>query len=458
MQTVSFAFNNSGTLPTLPKPRIRVDSVMASPAASATSSDVESDSDVSSEPAILKSKITQGKSFKIDEIQHVLKSETVKHEDGKVETHEGWFSFKGEYKGVEDEDLEIKQKQKPAKKLVDFPNEKMIITFSPPSSPITEKALHESYFDHGPSSDIEQAPVPTPVQSMVTYILDLLAARASDKDHIRAAEDALISYLHTTAVDISDVEAILPPASWNSRKQRLLSPSLTLNPRIVGKLAVNIGLNTSRGIISADELEAIKLHILLNGDEKNGLFNRVNEQLERFKADSEAYISSKLTEKQKKQRAHQKRLMRQQEEKSKRLKIAKEEKSMRLFLAAVPKEWHAPWKYSPYESLVENLLMDHGIAWDRVPKKVRPAQAWTDPLGEGSFALTRLHNGPGLQDRGREAYVRIPKMQRKLPRRKPVNHDMGGLLSAQVQSMAQSDTGPLTTEAHEPIVVRLPPH
>lgn len=150
-------------------------------------------------------------------------------------------------------------------------------------------------------------------------------------------------------------------------------------------------------------------------------------------------------------------MIQQQEDKANKLKTSKEEKAMKQFLAAVPKEWHTPWQYSPYESFVENLIMDHGIKWGKIPKKVRPSKPWIDPIGEGSFAMTRMHNGPGLHDKGREPDVRIPKMMRKLPRRKVLSDDVDELLSAQVQTVSLSDADLPTGEAHKPIIVRLPP-
>jgi hypothetical protein len=351
------------------------------------------------------------------------------------------------------------KKKKPAKQLVDIPYEKIIITFTPPGSPTSQKSEDESYFEEALAADTTQSPPPTPVQAMVSCLLQLLAAKESDKSLIRAAEDVLINHLHSTAVTLSDVEAILPPNSWNPRTQRPITPSLALNNRVRGKLAANIGLNVSRGRISADELKEMKIHIHRNGDEKDWLFNRVNEQVERFKAESEAFMFAKLTEKQKKQRAHQERQTLQQEEKANRLKTAKEERELKRFLAAVPMEWHAPFpsQYSPYENMVDAFTEMHGIAWDKIPRKTRPSKAWVDPLGKGSFAMTRLHNGPGVNDKGKKPHVRIPKMKRTLPRRRALSDDIDELLSAQVRTISLLDTGPPIAEARKPIAVRLPP-
>lgn len=201
------------------------------------------------------------------------------------------------------------------------------------------------------------------------------------------------------------------------------------------------------------------LHILKNGDENHWLFRRVNEQVARFKAESDAFMSAKLTEKEKKQRAHQERQTLQQEEKASRLKTAKEENELKRFLAAVPKEWHAPFprEFSPYENMVDAFIEMYGVALDKVPKKVRHPKAWADPLGEGSFAMTRLHNGPGVTDKGKEPYVRIPKMKKRLPRQKVLSDDMDELVSAKVQVTSLSDIGPPLAEAREPVFVRLPP-
>lgn len=238
-----------------------------------------------------------------------------------------------------------------------MPFEEIVITFTPRSSPTSEKGEKESYFDDSPAADTTQIPVPTAVQAMVSNFLHLLAAKEADKSLVRAAEDVLIDHLHN-AVTLSDVEAILPPYSWDPHSQRPRTPSLALNNRVRGKLATNIGLNISRGLISADALEDIKMHILHNGDENNWLFNRVTEQVTRFRAESDAFMSAKLTEKEKKQRAHQERQSLQQEEKASRLKTAKEEKELKRFLAAVSKEWHAPFpsQFSPYENMVDAFI------------------------------------------------------------------------------------------------------
>lgn len=224
---------------------------------------------------------------------------------------------------------------------------------------------------------------------------------------------------------------------------------------MIGKLAANIGLNTSRGRISADDLDAMKVHILTQSDENSWLFNRVNEQVERFRAQSEEYKLSKLTEQQKNQRAHQNRQRMQKEEKEQKVKAEKAEKELKRFRAAFPEEGHAPIEYSPYDTLVDMYIETYGLAWDKIPK-VRPLKKSIEPLGIGSFAMTRLNNGPGLNDR-KMPQVCIPKMMRKLPRRKLLNTGMDEVVCDQMQTIALFDDCAPIAEACRHIVVRLPP-
>ncbi|KAH7380404.1 hypothetical protein DE146DRAFT_295319 [Phaeosphaeria sp. MPI-PUGE-AT-0046c] len=285
---------------------------------------------------------------------------------------------------------------------------------------------------------------------MATSLLDLIRIKAHQA-LIRAAEDALADHLHNTAVTLSDVEAILPRHSWNPRSQHPITPSLSWNRRIMGKLAANIGLNTSRGRISAADLEAMKVHISTHGDEKNWLLSCVNEQVKRFKAQSEEYTLSKLTEKQEKQRAHQERLRVQQEEKAHK----KEAKELARFRAAFPKEWHDPLESSSYDTLVDMFIDTYGLAWDKIPKP--PSwKKWIDPLGVGTFAMTRLNSGPGLNAR-KKPQVRIPTMTRKLPRRKLPITGIEELLCAQTQTMSLSETCFCTKKSRKRIVLQLPP-
>lgn len=155
----------------------------------------------------------------------------------------------------------------PEKRLVVIPFERTILTFSPPSSPTSENGEANMYVDIAPRAKNDQAQ--TPVQSMATSLVDLIRNKAN-KALIRAAEDTLVDHLHYTAVTLAGHEAMLPPHSWNPQNQRPITPSLALNPRVMSKLAANIGLNTSRGRISADDLDAMKFHILTHGDENNG--------------------------------------------------------------------------------------------------------------------------------------------------------------------------------------------
>ncbi|OAK95546.1 hypothetical protein IQ06DRAFT_352569 [Phaeosphaeriaceae sp. SRC1lsM3a] len=239
------------------------------------------------------------------------------------------------------------------------------------------------YVDIAPRAKNDQAQ--TPVQSMATSLVDLIRNKAN-KALIRAAEDTLVDHLHYTAVTLAGHEAMLPPHSWNPQNQRPITPSLALNPRVMSKLAANIGLNTSRGRISADDLDAMKFHILTHGDENNGSLT-----VQRM----------------------------QKEEKEQKIKAEKAEKELKRCRAAFPEEWHAPIECSPYDTLVDMFIETYGLAWDKIPK-ARPLKKWIDPLDVGSFAMTRLNNGPGLNYR-KMPQVDISKMMRDLPRRKLLN-------------------------------------
>lgn len=145
----------------------------------------------------------------------------------------------------------------------------------------------------------------------------------------------------------------------------------------------------------------------------------------------------------------------QKEEKEQKIKAEKAEKELKRCRAAFPEEWHAPIECSPYDTLVDMFIETYGLAWDKIPK-ARPLKKWIDPLDVGSFAMTRLNNGPGLNYR-KMPQVDISKMMRDLPRRKLLSKGIEELMCVQIQTVALSDTCAPIAEAHKHIVVRLPP-
>jgi hypothetical protein len=124
-----------------------------------------------------------------------------------------------------------KLRTKPEKAEVVIHYDKVMLSFSPPSSPTAEHGEGESYFPDAVTADVHQ--VPTPVQKLVKPLVGLIRAEA-DKALITAADDALVDHLHSMAVMLADAEVTLLFHPWNPYAQLPLEASLSWRPRVMG--------------------------------------------------------------------------------------------------------------------------------------------------------------------------------------------------------------------------------
>ncbi|KAF2028789.1 hypothetical protein EK21DRAFT_113483 [Setomelanomma holmii] len=265
----------------------------------------------------------------------------------------------------------------------------------------------DTFADSGSSSASQSSdPIKTfPIQALVTSPLSTYKSKAPLDIKIAAA-DPLMAYLHSNAVRLADVEVLVSTLHWNYND--------------MNKLATNIGLFHSRGAINADQLEGILTYIFTHDDPHFSLFARTTTQIERFKLAHEAYIATHMSAK-----LHQKLI---QQEKTRRIAQKKAEREAAHRRQTIPAKWRKsevgllPTGCASIADIITEL---DGMNWTQAMKIVKAAD--TDASGlrkprklrgkqvperhveeiDRSWAQTRLHNGPGLENRARPK-VKLP--------------------------------------------------
>jgi len=295
--------------------------------------------------------------------------------------------------------------------------ETFIIDITPcstaPSSPAFECEKVDEYFDHEPRSVSDPIaedckPSKSVVHGMVSSLQTLYAAKAS-QDLIIASEEALLAHLHTTAVTVADVEALVP--------------AMNRNRRILFKLATNIGLYNARHCISQPDLETMLIHIFTHDDHRYSLFSRTTAQIERFEHEAEENKLRKLT-------WSERQLKLQHDESLRKQNVAKLEREAYHRRESVPTRWRKPitsgFLPGGCSSIGELVTEVDGMHWSQVRKIIQVSRESSPKSNSAEvpptsgrkrdrysakkqfWARTRLHNCPGLYDRNATPEVRLP--------------------------------------------------
>jgi hypothetical protein len=250
------------------------------------------------------------------------------------------------------------------------------------------------------------------MQEMADSLRMTVTAKALT-EHSYDSEFALLTHLHSNAVTLPDVEALVP--------------SLRYNFKVMGKLATNIGLYHSRGCINSQDLEQILIHIFTHDDHQNYLFQRTTAQIERFQRERADRYWSRLTAKQQQQQQQREDILRQRHAEKEHRDAKHRRQTIPSMYRKVSLHGFLPGECSSIADVITEI---DGMDWTQAQKiqeaagentrtrrnkvkkaDVAPVQAEkADVVTVDSFwAKTRLHNGPGLEDRRR------PKL--KLPRK-----------------------------------------
>ncbi|KAH7092107.1 hypothetical protein FB567DRAFT_516495 [Paraphoma chrysanthemicola] len=301
----------------------------------------------------------------------------------------------------------------------------LIIDASPcstaPLSPLLEDDKAGSYIDCEPCISTQRRNDNTSqeiscVQSMIDAVITNDSKAAPDGS--QASEHALITYLHNYAVTLPEAEALIS--------------ILCKNIDIMNRLATNIGFFYARGCISSHDLEQLLIHIFTHDDAQSSLFQLTTSRIEHFRIEEARSSLSNLTPKQKQRHQQHEDLLRQRQ-------INKTTRAARHRWQEFPPA-HRETASSAFLPLgccsIADIYSDlDGMSWTQVrgieqvnaaarnikpPRKrkkairatkVQAKEACVKILKEDSFwAMTRLHNGPGLEDK-RRAKVRLPQRQ-----------------------------------------------
>lgn len=294
------------------------------------------------------------------------------------------------------------------------------------------------------------APIPlTVVQEMTHFIL---AARDRQSIDTSSSESALLDYLHRVSVTVSDVEAMIP--------------ALNHNTRIMRKLALNIGWHRAQDHITELELEEMLIHILGQGDRGHELFEQTKARV--------TYHLDEAVRNDVQKREREERQRRRAEEEAQRAQswaqlcrrpaAVRGKKPAELIGTA---QLQGEYQYN-------SALETPSRSWAQVvrapamptkkealaakkpqPSKIVPAVPLTKAMVEaGLWVRSRLHNGPGLQDKKAPA-VKLPSKDARLifleSKTRVVRHDKGSVVASKpsLETLAILKRG-------MPIVVKLP--
>jgi hypothetical protein len=251
------------------------------------------------------------------------------------------------------------------------------------------------------------------MQEMANSLRMTVRAKALT-EHNFDGEVALLTHLHSNAITLPDVEALVP--------------SLRHNFKVMGKLAT-IGFFHSRGCINSQDLEQILIHVFTHDDHQNSLFQRTTAQIERVQREQADRYMSRLTEKQQHQRQQRDDILRQRHAEKEHRDAKHRRQTIPLMYRKISSQGFLPAGYS---SIADVITEVDAMDWTQAQKiqkvnaaacenartgrkKVKkidvvPVQAKKAPVVtvDSFWAKTRLHNGPGLEDR-RRPKVKLPQ-------------------------------------------------
>jgi hypothetical protein len=292
--------------------------------------------------------------------------------------------------------------------------QKLITDVTPCSTAPSTPTWDRNQFETGCSHKTEKSSPTTSksgAQQLIHSLQDAYTARASPETMI-AHEDALIDHLHSNAATLADTQALVP--------------TLVHKRKVMIKLATNIGLYHARNRITDTDLEVMLVHIFTHDDYSYWLFSRTTNQIERFRNEKAERRARMKTPKQ----------LRYEEKRKEALRKAEAEKVLRdakYRYECVPARYRvvSDPAFLPLgcSSIADIIVEIDGLTWTQtmtvsrlsgetiahksftkdkpvVPKVSNPSSN-RSALKNSIWARTRLHNGPGMDDRS-PAKVRMP--------------------------------------------------
>ncbi|CAO2651882.1 Nn.00g001650.m01.CDS01 [Neocucurbitaria sp. VM-36] len=233
----------------------------------------------------------------------------------------------------------------------------------------------------------------TLMKQMVNSLLTAQQATTSTQS-ILASEYSILTYLHTNTVTLADVEALIP--------------AMNSNFNIMDKLALNIGWYHSRGYLPNTEIEQMLIHILMNGDTQNIMFEQTKAQIERFQSWSYQRVTrAKAQEEAAKASREAQHRRRSMPAKYKKLSL----QGVLPYGCACLADMYADVYGMMWSEILELNNTPRATSRSKLKTELIRADALASSnriLGLGSFSQTRLHNGPGLTDR-RKPKVCLPR-------------------------------------------------